>query len=148
VRAALVHRTPALPPAAALAPRLQHLTRYGPAADYRQMRERDLRPGLDSVQRPALIAHRGRPADGRAPNAPRPSSGRPDVQHELARLEASLDGRHGPVRIQRVLATVLFTDIVDSTARAVTLGDAAWSELLDRHDRIAQRAVADHGGGW
>ena len=36
----------------------------------------------------------------------------------------------------RVLAAVLFTDIVDSTARAAELGDSAWHNLLDRHDRI------------
>ena len=38
----------------------------------------------------------------------------------------------------RVLATVLYTDIVDSTARASTLGDAAWKQLLDRHDRLVE----------
>jgi class 3 adenylate cyclase len=45
-----------------------------------------------------------------------------------------------------VLATVLFTDIVDSTARAASLGDGAWRELLDRHDGICQGAVLDCGG--
>jgi class 3 adenylate cyclase len=42
----------------------------------------------------------------------------------------------------RILASVLFTDIVDSTARAATLGDRAWRELLDRHHEIARREVA------
>jgi class 3 adenylate cyclase/pimeloyl-ACP methyl ester carboxylesterase len=37
------------------------------------------------------------------------------------------------VESDRVLATVLFTDIVDSTARAVELGDRAWAEVLERH---------------
>ncbi len=46
----------------------------------------------------------------------------------------------------RVLATVLFTDIVDSTARASTLGDAAWKELLDRHDRLIGREIGRHRG--
>ena len=41
----------------------------------------------------------------------------------------------------RVLATVLFTDIVDSTGRAASLGDRAWRELLDRHDEIARNEV-------
>jgi class 3 adenylate cyclase/dihydrofolate reductase len=41
----------------------------------------------------------------------------------------------------RVLASILFTDIVDSTARAATLGDREWRRLLDRHDRIARAAV-------
>jgi class 3 adenylate cyclase/dihydrofolate reductase len=41
----------------------------------------------------------------------------------------------------RVLASVLFTDIVDSTGRAAALGDKAWRRLLDRHDRGAQSEV-------
>jgi class 3 adenylate cyclase len=41
----------------------------------------------------------------------------------------------------RVLATVLFTDIVDSTDRAATLGDRAWRRLLDRHDDAARAEV-------
>jgi class 3 adenylate cyclase len=41
----------------------------------------------------------------------------------------------------RVLATVLFTDIVDSTVRAASLGDRQWRQLLDRHDRAARTEV-------
>ena len=41
----------------------------------------------------------------------------------------------------RVLATVLFTDIVDSTDRAATLGDRAWRRLLDRHDEASRAEV-------
>jgi class 3 adenylate cyclase len=40
-----------------------------------------------------------------------------------------------------VLASVLFTDIVDSTGRAAALGDKEWRRLLDRHDRGAQSEV-------
>lgn len=47
---------------------------------------------------------------------------------------------------ERVLATVLFTDIVDSTARAGAMGDAAWRRLLDEHDRIVRRLVEQHRG--
>jgi class 3 adenylate cyclase len=43
--------------------------------------------------------------------------------------------------IDRVLATVLFTDIVDSTGRAAALGDREWHRLLDRHDRTARAEV-------
>lgn len=43
--------------------------------------------------------------------------------------------------IDRVLATVLFTDIVSSTERDATLGDHRWRKLLDEHDRIAQSQV-------
>ena len=46
----------------------------------------------------------------------------------------------------RVLATVLFTDIVGSTARAAELGDRAWAELLERHHAATRAAIADHGG--
>jgi class 3 adenylate cyclase/dihydrofolate reductase len=41
----------------------------------------------------------------------------------------------------RVLATVLFTDIVGSTERAAALGDREWRRLLDRHDRVAREEV-------
>jgi class 3 adenylate cyclase len=41
----------------------------------------------------------------------------------------------------RVLASILFTDIVDSTGRAAALGDKAWRRLLDRHDRGARSEV-------
>jgi len=46
----------------------------------------------------------------------------------------------------RVLATVLFTDIVDSTERAAAEGDTHWAELLDDHDRICSRAVENARG--
>ncbi len=46
----------------------------------------------------------------------------------------------------RVLATVLFTDIVDSTVQAASLGDRQWRKLLDRHDRIARAQVEQFGG--
>ena len=42
---------------------------------------------------------------------------------------------------ERVLATVLFTDIVDSTGRAAALGDRAWRRILDRHDEAARTEV-------
>jgi class 3 adenylate cyclase len=41
----------------------------------------------------------------------------------------------------RVLATVLFTDIVDSTGRAAAMGDRAWRQLLDRHDELVKTEV-------
>jgi class 3 adenylate cyclase/dihydrofolate reductase len=41
----------------------------------------------------------------------------------------------------RLLATVLFTDILDSTGRAAALGDRRWREVLDRHDRMARAEV-------
>ena len=49
-------------------------------------------------------------------------------------------------RSRRVLATVLFTDIVGSTQRAEALGDRAWRELLRSHHRVVRRHLKRHGG--
>jgi DNA-binding NarL/FixJ family response regulator len=46
----------------------------------------------------------------------------------------------------RVLATVMFSDIVSSTERAVEIGDRRWRDLLDRHDAAIRRELARHGG--
>ncbi len=46
--------------------------------------------------------------------------------------------------MNRVLATVMFTDIVDSTGRAAAMGDRPWRVLLDRHDQITRT----HVGRW
>jgi pimeloyl-ACP methyl ester carboxylesterase len=46
----------------------------------------------------------------------------------------------------RMLATVLFTDIVSSTERAADLGDRRWKELLDSHDRMVRNALDKFGG--
>ena len=48
--------------------------------------------------------------------------------------------------LQRVLATVLFTDIVGSTRVAVEIGDQAWHRLLDSHDQLAKQIVEQHRG--
>ncbi len=45
-----------------------------------------------------------------------------------------------------MLATVLFTDIIDSTQTAARLGDQQWRRLLDRHDEESQRCVDRFGG--
>ena len=50
------------------------------------------------------------------------------------------------IDIDRVLATVLFTDIVDSTPRAAALGDRRWRELLDAHDRVVTDEIERHRG--
>jgi DNA-binding NarL/FixJ family response regulator len=46
----------------------------------------------------------------------------------------------------RVLATVMFSDIVSSTERAAEIGDRRWRDLLDRHDALIRRELARHGG--
>ena len=48
--------------------------------------------------------------------------------------------------MDRVLATVLFTDIVDSTGRAAAVGDREWRRTLDRHDEAARAEVKRWGG--
>jgi class 3 adenylate cyclase len=56
-------------------------------------------------------------------------------------IEGFLTGVRPAPGSHRVLATTLFTDIVDSTRRAAELGDAAWKELLDRHHEIVRRQL-------
>lgn len=48
--------------------------------------------------------------------------------------------------MDRVLATILFTDIVDSTGRAAALGDREWRRVLDRHEENARAEVKRWGG--
>src|SRR5262249_22299953 len=47
---------------------------------------------------------------------------------------------------RRMLATILFTDVVDSTSRASELGDCAWRELLQAHDATVRREIARFSG--
>ena len=61
-------------------------------------------------------------------------------------IQAFLTGTRPPPRKDRVLATVLFTDIVGSTQRAAAMGDKAWRELLHRHNKLL-RASLDRFGG-
>jgi pimeloyl-ACP methyl ester carboxylesterase len=64
----------------------------------------------------------------------------------LGEVEVFLTGRRTAPEPERALATVLFTDIVDSTQRAAQLGDAAWRQLLEDH-QAAIRAELDRAGG-
>ncbi len=50
-----------------------------------------------------------------------------------------------PITTRR-FATVLFTDIVGSTSRSAEIGDTAWHEILDEHDRTARKIVDEHAG--
>lgn len=60
-------------------------------------------------------------------------------------IEAFLRHDRAP-NADRVLAAVMFTDIVGSTAQLSTLGDSAWHTLLDAHDSILGHEVTRHGG--
>lgn len=64
----------------------------------------------------------------------------------LAEVVGDKAGAEDGSTLKREVATVLFTDIVDSTTRAGQLGDAAWRSLLDDHDCAAERAVSAAGG--
>ena len=64
-----------------------------------------------------------------------------DADGVVDEIETFLTGLRPRHRVDRVLATVLFTDIVDSTRKAVEMGDRAWRELLDRHEATAARRI-------
>ena len=62
----------------------------------------------------------------------------------LERFIASV--RHEEAELDRVLATVLFTDIVGSTDRACELGDHCWTELLERHHQTLRALIGRYRG--
>lgn len=68
------------------------------------------------------------------------------VDETLDTVEEFLTGSVRRPPADRVLATVMFTDICGSTGRAATIGDRAWRALLDRHDDVLRGALARHGG--
>jgi len=61
-------------------------------------------------------------------------------------IQEFLTGTRSEPDVDRVLATVLFTDIVESTRRAVALGDRDWRELLNRHDEAIRRQLTQFRG--
>ena len=69
-----------------------------------------------------------------------------DVDPVIDEVEAFVTGTRPTHHGDRVLATVLFTDMVDSTAHAARLGDRDWRSLLDAHEEIARTEVLAHGG--
>lgn len=71
-----------------------------------------------------------------------------DIESLLLDIEEFVTGHRDSASpdLERVLATVLFTDIVDSTQRAAQMGDEKWRKLLDQHDRVAGQTVENHRG--
>lgn len=122
------------------------------AASLAAVGQLDVRDALPSVQCPTLVlsranetfvdARHSRYAAAHIPNA-RYVQLAPGA-HAADEIEQFLTGVRRPVISDRVLATVLFTDIIDSTKRAAELGDREWRRLLDRHDRLVREEVERH----
>ncbi|MCJ7436453.1 MAG: adenylate/guanylate cyclase domain-containing protein [Acidimicrobiia bacterium] len=89
--------------------------------------------GAELVELPGDFHFAGRPGDD------------DDVFDTIEEFVTGAPARHDD-DVDRVLMTVLFTDIVDSTARASELGDKAWRTLLEEHDVAAARAVEAQRG--
>ena len=66
-----------------------------------------------------------------------------DVDRFADEVETFLTGRRRAVATDRVLSTVMFSDIVGSTERAAAVGDRRWSDVLDRHDAVVSREIGE-----
>ena len=117
----------------------------------------DIRDVLPSIRVPTLVLHRnssrGQAAyiADRIPNARRVEIRGSDTLFWLAEgladeIIAFARGVWGEPEPETVLATILFTDIVGSTAKAAELGDRAWADLVQRH-HVAVRAQLDRFRG-
>ncbi len=69
-----------------------------------------------------------------------------DSEAILGEIEEFLTGARHEREPDRVLATILFTDIVGSTERAAEMGDSSWRSLLQRHDQLVRREIDRHRG--
>ncbi len=120
--------------------------------------EIDIRHVIPSIRVPTLVLHRtgdlrvnveaGRYLGATIPGAKyveMPGSDHVawvgDTDRLADEIEEFVTGSRADLEPDRVLATVLFTDIVDSTKRAVELGDRRWRALLDQHDAVVRREI-------
>jgi class 3 adenylate cyclase len=69
-----------------------------------------------------------------------------DYDVMVGHIEEFVTGTQTPDRADRVLSTIVFSDIVGSTQTASELGDRDWHELLDRHDQAMRTAIGRHRG--
>jgi pimeloyl-ACP methyl ester carboxylesterase len=149
------------------------LLRYGASpgmlgALYRMNREIDIREVLPTVRVPALVMHgsedqvlpvevgrytaqqlRARFVELAGVGHLALGDTRADrIQVEIERFlrEVWETGGWDEAEPERMLATVLFTDIVDSTMKAIELGDRHWRELLERHNALVRRELLRHRG--
>jgi pimeloyl-ACP methyl ester carboxylesterase len=69
-----------------------------------------------------------------------------DSEAIIEEIEEFLTGGRGGGELARALLTVMFTDIVDATARAAGIGDGRWRDLLARHDEDVRKELGRFGG--
>lgn len=69
-----------------------------------------------------------------------------DCHVYVAEMEEFLTGERSAFTTDRSVATILFSDIVDSTRRAEALGDRAWRDLLDAHDSMVRKQLGRYKG--
>jgi pimeloyl-ACP methyl ester carboxylesterase len=129
----------------------------------RMIRDIDVREALPQIRVPTLLVHRtgdravdvgaSRYAAGRIPGARLvelpdgdnlPFVG--DSEAVAAEIEEFLTGSRPAPMPDRVLATILFTDIAGSTERAAEVGDHRWRELLGRHDTLTRAQLERYRG--
>jgi class 3 adenylate cyclase/pimeloyl-ACP methyl ester carboxylesterase len=128
------------------------------------MTELDVRAVLPTIRVPTLVVHHAEdaiipPAKGRyiAEHIPDAKyvelpgrnwyhSVEPGWRASFQEIAEFLTGHQAEVADDRVLATVLFTDIVDSTRRAAAMGDRDWHALLDAHDAVVRAQLARFRG--
>ena len=126
--------------------------------------ELDIRPVLPTIQAPTLVLHRtgdpvehveaGRDFARRIPGAQFVElAGHDwplwagDQKALFDAIESFLRGiREEEAELERVLATVLFTDIVGSTQKVTAVGDRAWSELVERHHAVVRAMLGRYRG--
>jgi len=124
----------------------------------------DVRPVLPTVRVPTLVLHHtddvmippewGKDVADRIPGARYVELPGRNVNHfvepgwraSYQEIAQFLTGEQADVADDRVLATVLFTDIVDSTRRAAEMGDRGWHALLDAHDAVVRSQLSRFRG--
>ncbi len=132
-------------------------------AIHRALAESDVRDKLERITSPALIISRGSsefvPAGHGRYLAERINGARyvelpgvdalywvGDTAAMLDEIEEFITGVRRGFETERVLTTIVFTDIVGSTERAASLGDDYWRDLLDSHDKVVRRELARFRG--
>jgi class 3 adenylate cyclase len=129
----------------------------------KKIREADVRDTLERIAVPTLILHRDNPGFSPVEQAhylaERIAGSRlvelagedavywvGDTGPMLDEIEEFITGVRGASESERLLTTIVFTDIVGSTERAALLGDDRWHDLLDRHDSIVRHELQRFGG--